>query len=539
MEENLKDKPARGLFWGGLSNGVLQLLNLAFGIILARLLSPSDYGMVGMLQVFSLVAIALQESGLNVALINKKDLRHEDINAVFWFSLTVSITLYLILYACAPAIAAFYKQPLLTPLARFTFLSFVISSLGICHNAVLMRELKVKQNAIIMMVSLLVSGTVGVVMAWHGMAYWGLATQSMVYIAGVALGRWMVSGWRPTLFSRYEVRGARYENSEAWYEEHFRGYEGTEVRGCENSNEAQATEPDSNLAPPYPRTPAPPKKLFAPLKTLLPFSLKIMAANLITILNNNILTVLLGRLFNEREVGFYNQASKWNQMGFSVIQGMIVSVAQPVMRQVEDDRERLLRVFRKMLRFSSFVSFPCMFGLALVAPELITIAITDKWLPSARLMQMVCIGGAFLPLHQLMYQLLVSKGRSDVCLWSTIVFGLVQLATVLACSPWGITAMVAAFVAVNILWTLVWWWLVRQQTGLSLWLFLRDLLPFLLIAAACILAAAWAASFVPNVYLSLMVKVVVAVALYLVAMQLLHVETFRESLTYLRKRNKA
>ena len=539
MEENLKDKTARGLFWGGLSNGVLQLLNLAFGIILARLLSPSDYGMVGMLQVFSLVAIALQESGLNVALINKKDLRHEDINAVFWFSLTVSITLYLILYACAPAIAAFYKQPLLTPLARFTFLSFVISSLGICHNAVLMRELKVKQNAIIMMVSLLVSGTVGVVMAWHGMAYWGLATQSMVYIAGVALGRWMVSGWRPTLFSRYEVRGARYENSEAWYEEHFRGYEGTEVRGCENSNEAQATEPDSNLAPPYPRTPAPPKKLFAPLKTLLPFSLKIMAANLITILNNNILTVLLGRLFNEREVGFYNQAAKWNQMGFSVIQGMIVSVAQPVMRQVESDRERLLRVFRKMLRFSSFVSFPCMFGLALVAPELITIAITDKWLPSARLMQMVCVGGAFLPLHQLMYQLLVSKGRSDVCLWSTIVFGLVQLATVLACSPWGITVMVASFVGVNIVWTLVWWWLVRQQTGLSLWLFLRDLLPFLLIAAACILAAAWAASFVPNVYLSLMVKVVVAVALYLVAMQLLHIETFRESLTYLRKRNKA
>ena len=568
MEENLKDKTARGLFWGGLSNGVLQLLNLAFGIILARLLSPSDYGMVGMLQVFSLVAIALQESGLNVALINKKDLRHEDINAVFWFSLAVSITLYLILYACAPAIAAFYKQPLLTPLARFTFLSFVISSLGICHNAVLMRELKVKQNAIIMMVSLLVSGTVGVVMAWHGMAYWGLATQSMVYIAGVALGRWMVSGWRPTLFSRYEVRGARYENSEAWYEEHFRGYEGTEVRGCENSesryevrgarcensNEAQATEPDSNLAPPYPRTPvppkgnlappyprtpAPPKKIFAPLKTLLPFSLKIMAANLITILNNNILTVLLGRLFNEREVGFYNQAAKWNQMGFSVIQGMIVSVAQPVMRQVESDRERLLRVFRKMLRFASFVSFPCMFGLALVAPELITIAITDKWLPSARLMQMVCIGGAFLPLHQLMYQLLVSKGRSDVCLWSTIVFGLVQLATVLACSPWGITVMVASFVGVNIVWTLVWWWLVRRQTQLALWPFLQDVAPFAAIAAASIMAAAWASSFVQNIYLSIAVKVVVATALYILAMQLLRVATFREALAYLRKRNTA
>ena len=522
MEENLKDKTARGLFWGGMSNSVLQLLNLAFGIMLGRLLTPDDYGMVGMLQVFSLVAIALQESGLNIALINKKDLRHEDINAVFWFSLSVSITLYLILYTCAPAIAAFYNQPLLTPLARFTFLSFVISSLGICHNAILMRELKVKQNAIIMMVSLLISGTVGVVMAWQGMAYWGLATQSMVYIAGVAAGRWMVSGWRPTAPLPPPQRGeaAKRQASEPAAPQHPHS-EGI-VRG------------DNGIQPP-------PlggiRGGLSPLRTLLPFSLKIMVANLITILNNNILTVLLGRLFNEREVGFYNQAAKWNLMGYSVIQGMIVSVAQPVMRQVEDDRERLLRVFRKMLRFASFVSFPCMFGLALVAPELITIAITDKWLPAARLMQMVCIGGAFLPLQQLMYQLLVSKGRSDICLKNTIVFGIVQLLAVLTSSHWGITAMVAAFVTVNIFWTLVWWWLVRQQTGLSLWLFLRDMLPFLLIAAACILVAAWAASFTPNVYLSLLVKVIVAVALYLAAMQLFHVETFRESLQYLRRRN--
>lgn len=494
MEENLKDKTARGLFWGGMSNGVLQLLNLLFGIILGRLLSPADYGMVGMLQVFSLVAIALQESGLNVALVNKKDLRHEDVNAVFWFSLSVSVFLYLILYACAPAIAWFYDQPLLTPLARYSFLAIVVSSLGICHNAVLMRQLKVKQNAIIMMSSLLVSGTVGVVMAWRGMAYWGLATQSLVYIAGVAAGRWMVSGWRPTIpvprkGNPREIAARRYA-----------------------------------------------AQLFSPLKSLLPFSLKIMASNLITILNNNILTVLLGRFFSEREVGYYNQAAKWNQMGYSVIQGMIVSVAQPVMRQVADDRERLLRVFRKMLRFASFVSFPCMFGLALTAPEIITIAITDKWLPAARLMQVVCVGGAFLPLQQLMYQLLVSCGRSDACLWNTIAFGIVQLLTVLVCSRWGVATMVAAFVVVNVVWLFVWWWLVRQQTRLALWLFLRDVVPFALIAAACIGAAAWAASFAANIYLSLAVKVFVAAALYILAMKLFHVETFRESLQYIRRR---
>ena len=480
MEENLKDKTARGLFWGGMSNGVMQLLNLAFGIILGRLLTPADYGMVGMLQVFSLVAIALQESGLNIALINKKDLRHEDVNAVFWFSLSVSISLYIILFLCAPLIAVFYHQPLLTPLARYSFLAFVISSLGICHNAILVRELRVKQNAIIMMSSLVVSGIVGVIMAWKGMAYWGLATQSLVYIACVAAGRWMVSGWHPSF--------------------------------------------------------SPLTSHLSPLKSLLPFSLKIMASNLITILNNNILTVLLGRFFNEREVGYYNQAAKWNLMGYSVIQGMIVSVAQPVMRQVEDDRERLLRVFRKMLRFAAFVSFPCMFGLALTAPEIITIAITEKWLPSARLMQIICIGGAFLPLQQLMYQLLVSKGRSDVCLKNTILFGIVQVIAVFLCRSLGITAMVWAFVGVNIVWIFVWWALVRQQIGLSLWLFLRDILPFLLIAATCILAAAWVASFLQNIYLSLVVKVVVVAILYVLAMQLLHVETFREALAYLRKK---
>ena len=484
MEENLKDKTARGLFWGGMSNGVMQLLNLAFGIILGRLLTPADYGMVGMLQVFSLVAIALQESGLNIALINKKDLRHEDVNAVFWFSLSVSISLYIILFLCAPLIAAFYHQPLLTPLARYSFLAFVISSLGICHNAILVRELRVKQNAIIMMSSLVVSGIVGVIMAWRGMAYWGLATQSLVYIAGVAAGRWMVSGWRPSIFTIYDLQFT----------------------------------------------------IFSPLRSLLPFSLKIMASNLITILNNNILTVLLGRFFNEREVGYYNQAAKWNLMGYSVIQGMIVSVAQPVMRQVEDDRERLLRVFRKMLRFAAFVSFPCMFGLALTAPEIITIAITEKWLRSAQLMQIVCIGGAFLPLQQLMYQLLVSKGRSDVCLKNTILFGVVQVIAVFLCRSLGITAMVWAFVGVNIVWIFVWWALVRQQIGLSLWLFLRDILPFLLIAATCILAAAWVASFLQNIYLSLVVKVVVVAVLYVLAMQLLHVETFREALAYLRKK---
>ena len=145
-EQSLKEKTAKGLFWGGLSNGVQQLLNLFFGIFLSRILNAEDYGMVGMLSIFSLIAGSLQESGFTAALANKRDISHKDYNAVFWFSTGLSACLYLILFLCAPLIAEFYHTPELTALARYTFLGFFVASLGIAHSAYLFRNLMVKQK---------------------------------------------------------------------------------------------------------------------------------------------------------------------------------------------------------------------------------------------------------------------------------------------------------------------------------------------------------------------------------------------------------
>ena len=349
-EQTLKEKTAKGLLWGGIHNGIMQLLNLVFGIFLARLLTPSDYGMIGMLLVFSSVAGILQESGFTTALINRKEFRHEDYNAVFWFSTLTGATLYIILFLCAPLIARFYHQPELTSLARYMFLSFVISSMGIAHNALLIKQMKIRQNAIIGITSLFISGIVGITMAYNGMAYWGIATQTLTYVFFIVVGRWHFSGWRPTFSFN-----------------------------------------------------------FKPLREMIGFSMKILASNLITQINNNILTVILGRFYDSHQVGFYNQANKWKDMGSYTVQGMTNSVSQPVIRQVEEESERLIRIFRKMLRFAAFISMPCMFGLALTAPEIITIAITDKWLESARLMQILCIGAAFMPIQTLMYNMIISK----------------------------------------------------------------------------------------------------------------------------------
>ena len=147
-EQSLKEKTAKGLFWGGFSNGIQQLLNLLFGIFLARLLSREDYGMIGMLSIFSLIAGSLQESGFTAALTNKREVRHQDYNAVFWFSSAMGFTLYVVLFFCAPYIAKFYDNPALTPLARYSFLGFFISSLGTAQSAYMFRNLMVKQKAV-------------------------------------------------------------------------------------------------------------------------------------------------------------------------------------------------------------------------------------------------------------------------------------------------------------------------------------------------------------------------------------------------------
>ena len=169
-EASLKEKTAKGLFWGGIGNGAMQLLNLVFGIFLARLLSTTDYGMVAVLTIFSAMAGIFSESGFILALVNKKEVKHEEYNSVFWFNISIGASLYLILFLCAPFIADFYHTPELTRLARFQFLSFFIGSFGTAPTAYFFRNLMVKERSQIQIAAILISGITGVSCAYHG---WG------------------------------------------------------------------------------------------------------------------------------------------------------------------------------------------------------------------------------------------------------------------------------------------------------------------------------------------------------------------------------
>ena len=495
--ETLKEKTAKGLFWGGMNNGVQQLLGLAFGIILGRLLDPSDYGMTAMLAVFSVIANELQSSGFKTGLINLKSPRHEDYNAVFWFNILAGAVIYVILWFAAPLIADYYHQPKLIPLSRYVFLGFVFSSFGMAQSAYMTKQMQIKQIAKSGMTATLTSSLISVTMAALGFGYWALATQYLAYIAVNTLLLWYFSPWRPS-FPRSEECGVRSENS-----------------------------------------------LFSPLKKIFPFSFKIMLSAIFTQLNANVMNLLLGRYYGETNTGHYNQAYQWSSKGYLLVQNMLKQVDQTVLVGLHDERERQLQVLRKMVRFTAFIAFPLLFALAMVSHEFIVLAIGEKWAFSASLLPYLCLCGAFMPLSTLLTDAVISHQRSDIYLWSTVALGVLQIVLMVSLWRQGIYVMVMAYTILNIGWMFVWHVFVRRLMGYRLLAFLKDIVPFALAAAGVMVVTFFLTEFIVyslefiDDYLKLWVllisRVIIAAILYYAVMRLAGAVILKECLAFIKK----
>ena len=480
IEQTLKEKTAKGLFWGGLSNGVQQFLGMVFGIFLARILTVEDYGLVGMLTIFIAIANSISESGFTAALTNKPEFRHEDYNAVFWFNVIAASFLYLVLFFVAPLIAAFFGRPGLVSLSRVLFLTIVFGALGTAHSAVLFRKLLVKERAKIDLTALILSGFVGVTLAFKGCSYWALAIQSLTYAGICMFLRWFYTPWRPT------------------WQFHF-----------------------------------------SPIKEMFTFSVKILFTNMFGHINANIFTVLLGKFYNATDVGLYSQGNKWMSMGYSAIGGMINGVAQPVFAEVNGDKERQVQVFRKMIRFAAFVSFPIMLGLAFVGEELIFITVGEKWLPCVPILQLFCIWGAFCPIQLLYSQIVVAHGKSAFYLKSHIFIGCFQLLVAFSMLRLGVFWMVFANVLVNIIvWLSIWHWYVNQLIGIRLKNVVKDVFPYLIISLAIFIIVYVVTMQIDNVYLLMISKIFLSAIAYCILMWKGKSEIFNESLSYLFRKKK-
>jgi len=500
--ESLKEKTAKGLFWGGMNNGVQQLLGLAFGIILGRLLDPSDYGMTAMLAVFSVIANELQSSGFKTGLINLREPKHEDYNAVFWFNIVAGVVLYVVLWFAAPLIADYYHEPKLIPLSRYVFLGFVFSSFGMAQSAYLTKQMQIKQIAKCGMTATLTSSLVSVAMAAMGFGYWALATQYLMYIAVNTMLLWHFSKWRPTFLWNVEC-GMRNENTLA-------------------ADSAKK----GNLFPPY--------TFLIPLKRLFPFSFRIMLSAIFTQLNANVMNLLLGHYYGKTNTGHYNQAYQWSSKCFLLVGNMLRQVDQTVLVGLQDERERQLAVLRKMMRFTAFIAFPLLFGLAMVSHEFIVLAIGEKWEFAASLLPLLCLSGAFMPLSTLLTDSVISQHRSDIYLWSTIALGLLQIAMMVSLWRQGIVVMVWAYTLLNIIWVFVWHFFVKRLMGYGLLQFLKDIVPFALAAACVMIITHFATQAISVLWLKLLCRVAIATLLYYAVMRVAGAVILKEVIAFIK-----
>lgn len=480
MAETLKDKTARGLFWGALSNGATQVLNVVIGILLGRLLSPDEWAPIGMIAIFSAIAGNLQSSGFSTAIVNMKQPTGNDYNAVFWFNIITSFIIYWLLFAMAPWIAWFFEQPCLTDLSRLIFLAFFISSFGISTQAYLTKNMMNREIAIVNLCALVCSGMVAVILAFKGFSYWSLAWQQIINSAVLVTGRFFVVKWRPSL-----------------------------------------------------------KIDFSPIRRTYKFALNILITMILNTVNNNILTFVFGKLFTKTPevVGNFFQAFKWNNMAHQVVGGMIGQVAQPVLVNVRgEEQEREIRIFRKMLRFTAFLAFPALFGLSLISNEFILSTIGEKWAASVPLLRILCIGGAFMPFYSLYSNLIISQGRSDVNLWLNTVQIVLQMVLILLTYRQGIIAVVWAYTLLNVVWLAVWLIYAKKLIGISLLSMLKDLIPFAAISAMVMLATWCLTSAISNIYLLLFTRIVTAMSLYALIMKLLKVKMLDDCLQFIFKR---
>lgn len=357
MSESLKKQAVNGIAWTSVERFAQQIIQFVLGVAIARVLSPADYGIVGMTAIFFAIANTFIDSGFGGALIQKQDRNEDDYSTCFYFNIFVSVVLFGIIYLCSPAIATFYRTPILCDVTRVLSLTIVINSFGISQNAKLTAELKFKAMAMITISSQLATGILGLYMAYTGWGVWALVFQQ---IFGSLL--------RLILIECYLK----------WI----------------------------------------PKRRFSKdsFHHLFSFGSKILCSSIINTIYDNIYTLVIGRVFSPKDVGYYNRGNQFASLPANTILGIFMKVAYPLMSEVQNDTDKLRRAYKKFLRVPLFVLWPILFGLMALAKPLILLLLGEKWLPCVPLLQVLCIGFFFDPLTHINLNILYVKGRTDLVL---------------------------------------------------------------------------------------------------------------------------
>lgn len=391
MNNNLKRATTHGLFWSFFERIGQQGIQFIIGIILARLLLPEQFGLIAMLTIFMAVAQSFVDSGFGLALIQKQDANHLDECSIFYFNILVGFLVAGVLFLSAPWIAAFYQIPLLTPLARALSLNLVINAFGVVHTILLTKRIDFKAQMKVSVIATVLSGSIGVTMAYQGYGVWSLVAQSIGSNLFRTILLWFFLPWRPSwIFS------------------------------------------------------------WVSLRSMFSFGSKLLFSGLLDTIYNNLYFIVIGKMFSAADLGYYTRAQQTQQLPVANLSSTVGRVTFPVFSSMQDDKARLKRGTRKALATLAMVNFPLMIGLAIVAKPLVIVLLTDKWLPCVPYLQLLCVVGMLYPLHVINLNVLVAQGRSDLFFRLEILKKILVTIAIGLTWRWGITAMIYGQIATSI-----------------------------------------------------------------------------------------
>ena len=392
MAESLKNQTVKGVIWSSVERFSVQGVQFLVMLIIARILSPKDFGLVGMLAIFLAVAQSLIDSGFSQALIRKQDRTELDNSTVFYFNIAVSLLLYALLYTIAPWVAVFYNEPQLCKLMRVLCLVVVINSFAVVQRAIYTAAINFKTQAKASFIAAILSGCVGIYMARSGYGVWTLVWQQLLNAGINTLLLWIWASWYPRL--QYSWRSFR--------------------------------------------------ELFA-------FGSKLLASGLLDTIYNNMYVLVIGKVFSAVSLGYYAQADRFTKFPSSNITGILQRVTYPVLCTLQDDDEKLRRDYRQLLCLSAFIVFPLMCGLASVAYPLVELVLGEKWRFAATLIIPLCFCMMWYPIHAINLNLLQVKGRSDLFLRLEIIKKVIGVSVLVLSIPFGLLFMCYSSILTSLL----------------------------------------------------------------------------------------
>lgn len=470
MVDSLQQKTVRALSWSFLEAAAQRGVQFIVGIVLARLLFPEQFGLIGMLMIFMAVSQAFLDSGFGAALVQKQKVTQTDLCSIFYFNIAVGIAAAGLLSFAAPWIAAFYKQPVLTSLTRVMSLTVVINSFGLIQNTILSKEIDFRTQTKVSLISGVLSGIIGITLAALGSGVWSLAVQQ---IAGAFFRTgclWLYSAWRPALVFSVDA-----------------------------------------------------------LREMFGFGSRLLLSSVLSQLFDNIYLLVIGRLFSAAELGFFTRAKTLNDVPSQTLSQIVGRVTFPVFSTIQDDRERLKRGLKKALTMLVLLNFPVMIGLAMTARPLVLALLTEKWAPCVPYLQLLCAAGLLYPLQLINLNVLQSLGRSDIFLRLELIKKALIAVGIALTWQWGISAMICGMIAVSI----VSYYLNSYYNGVLISYPIReqvlDLLPYLVVSLLMGIAVyAVGMPGYPGPWSLLLAQIATGIFVYVGLCRVFHLKAFME-----------